>query len=97
MNKTKKVLITLIFLIIFIILGSNKSNAGSLYLNNLDFNAQINQDGSMNVTETWDISVSETNTLFKTFKTDKSKYSSITNVRVSEITGGTEKNFSKVN
>lgn len=97
MNKTKKVLITLIFLIIFIILGSNKSNAGSLYLNNLDFNAQINQDGSMNVTETWDISVSETNTLFKTFKTDKSKYSSITNVRVSEITGGTEKKFTEVN
>ena len=97
MNKTKKILITLTFLILFIILGNNKSNAGSLYLNDLDFNAQINQDGSMNVTETWDISISETNTLFKTFKTDKSKYTSITNVQVSEITGGTEKNFTGVN
>ena len=97
MNKTKKILITLTFLILFIILGNNKSNAGSLYLNDLDFNAQINQDGSMNVTETWDISISETNTLFKTFKTDKSKYTSITNVQVSEITGGTEKKFTGVN
>ncbi len=97
MNKTKKILITLTFLILFIILGNNKSNAGSLYLNDLDFNAQINQDGSMNVTETWDISINETNTLFKTFKTDKSKYTSITNVQVSEITGGTEKKFTGVN
>ena len=95
MNKTKKILITLIFLMLFIIFGTVKSNAGSLYLDDLDFNAQINQDGSMNVTETWDISINETNTLFKTFKTDKSKYSSITDVQVSEITGGTEKKFTQ--
>lgn len=97
MKKTKKILIILMFLILFIILGNNKSNAGSLYLNNLDFNAQINQDGSMNVTETWNISIYETNTLFKTFKTDKSKYSSITNVQVSEVTGSTEKSFKEIN
>ena len=75
MNKTKKIkkiITTLIFLILFIILGNTKSNAGSLYLDNLNFDAKINQDGSMNVTETWDISISETNTLFKTFKTDNS-------------------------
>ena len=97
MNKTRKIITTLIFLILFIILGNNKSNAGSLYLNNLDFDAKINQDGSMNVTETWDISINETNTLFKTFKTDKDKYSSITNVQVSEIIGGTEKKFTQIN
>ena len=96
MNKSKKIIMTLIFLVLFIILGRGESNAGNLYLNNLDFNAQINQDGSMNVTETWDISISETNTLFKTFKTDKSKYSSITDVQVSEITGGTEKKFTQI-
>ena len=97
MNKAKKIITTLIFLMLFIILGSNKSNAGSLYLNNLDFNAQINQDGSMNVVETWDISINETNTLFKTFKTDKSKYSSITDVKVSEIEGEKEKEFTEIN
>lgn len=97
MNKTKKMLIVLMFFGIFTILGNTKSNAGSLYLNNLDFDAQINQDGSMNVTETWDISVEETNTLVKTFKTDSSKYSSISNVQVVEITDGAKKNFSQVN
>ena len=99
MNKTKKIkktITTLIFLILFIILGNTKSNAGSLYLDNLNFDAKINQDGSMNVTETWDISISETNTLFKTFKTDNNKYSSITDVEVAEVTNNAEKKFSKV-
>ena len=99
MNKTKKIkkiITTLIFLILFIILGNTKSNAGSLYLDSLNFDAKINQDGSMNVTETWDISISETNTLFKTFKTDNSKYSSITDVEVAEVTNSAEKKFSKV-
>ena len=99
MNKTKKIkktITTLIFLILFIILGNTKSNAGSLYLDNLNFDAKINQDGSMNVTETWDISISETNTLFKTFKTDNGKYSSITDVEVAEVTNNAEKKFSKI-
>lgn len=99
MNKTKKIkkiITTLIFLILFIILGNTKSNAGSLYLDNLNFDAEINQDGSMNVTETWDISISETNTLFKTFKTDNSKYLSITDVEVAEVTNSAEKKFSKI-
>lgn len=95
MNKKTKILITLLFLVLFIILGTNKCNAG-LYMNNLDFNVQINQDGSMNVTEDWDISISETNTLFKTFKTDSTKYSSISNVEVTEITDGTEKDFKEI-
>lgn len=96
MKRTKKILITIIFILLLILLGSNKSNAGDLYLNNLDFNAQINQDGSMDVTENWDISIENTNTLFKTFKTDKSKYSSITDVQVSEIDGNNEKQFTKI-
>lgn len=84
--KIKKVLITTIFLALFILFGTIKSNAGSLYLNNLDFNAQIKNDGSMDVVETWDITVQYTNTLYKSFKTDKNKFSSISNVTVKDIT-----------
>ena len=75
--KIKKVLITTIFMMLFILFGTIKSNAGSLYLNNLDFNAQIKNDGSMDVVETWDITVQYTNTLYKSFKTDKNKFSGI--------------------
>ena len=96
MKANKKIILSILFLILFILLGCNKSNASDLYLNNLDFNAKINQDGSMDVIETWDISVEDTNTLFKTFKTDSKKYTSISNVQVTEVTGSTEKSFSQI-
>lgn len=82
--KNKKILIIFILAIAFLLLLSVKSEA-SLNLKKLDFDAQINSDGSMDVTETWNIYISETNTLFKTFKIDSSKYSSITNVTVEQI------------
>ena len=94
MKTTKKLLVSICFMFLFIILATIKSNASSnLHLNELAFDASINTDGSMNVTETWDIEIEETNTLFKTFKTDMSKYSDITNVQVSEITNGSARNF----
>ena len=73
-----------------------KSQASkSLYLNELDFDAQINSDGSMDVKETWDIDIHDTNTLFKTFKVDSSKYSEITNVMVKDVTNN--KYFEDIN
>ena len=95
MKNTRKILCTLIFALIFLIIGTIKSNAGDLELSNLDFNVQINDDGSMDVTESWDINISSTNTLYKSFKTDYSKYSEITNVTVKEITNGQNTDFTK--
>lgn len=93
--KSKKILFILGITFILILLGITKSEA-SLKLNELDFEAQINTDGSMDVTETWNIYISETNTLFKTFKIDNSKYSAITNVKVTEITSGFNKKFTEI-
>lgn len=92
--KLKKILTGFIITITLILLNSTSSEA-SLHLKNLDFTAQINEDGSMDVVETWDIKVSDTNTLYKTFKIDKTKYSGISNVFVQDITSGTNKNFKK--
>ncbi len=98
MKTIKKLLISICFMFLFIILTTIKSNASSnLHLNKLAFDANINSDGSMDVIETWDIKIKDTNTLFKTFKTDISKYSDITNVQVSEITNGSTRNFTKIN
>lgn len=93
MKLRKKLLYTTLFLLMFIGLGTIKSNAGDLYLNNLEFDVEINSDGSMDVTEIWDINIEETNTLYKSFKKDNSKYSKITNVDVKEITKGSNNNF----
>lgn len=81
--RIRRITFILAFSIFALLLLTTKSQA-SLYLNNLDFDAQINADGSMDVTETWDIHISDTNTLYKTFKIDNSKYSGITNVKVIE-------------
>lgn len=85
--KNKKIIFILIFAIIILLGLTTKSNA-SLYLNNLDFYAEIDTNGNMNVTETWNIRISNTNTLYKTFELDENKYSGITNVQVSEIGRG---------
>ena len=64
--KNKKVLFILMFAIFILLILTTKSNA-SLYLNKLDFYAELDENGNMNVTETWDIYISDTNTLYKTF------------------------------
>lgn len=85
--KIKKILLIILFAIFTLLVLSTKSNA-SLYLNNLDFYAEIDENGNMDVTETWTIDVSNTNTLYKTFEVDYSKYSNITNIKVFEIGKG---------
>ena len=92
--KIKKILFIIFVIIATLIIFNVKSDA-TLELNELDFDAQINSDGSMDVTETWDINISKTNTLFKTFKVDNSKYSSITEVQVTDISSNI--NFSQIN
>lgn len=50
-------------------------------LKQIDYNVQINQDGSINVKETWKVYVRNTNTLYKTFE----KNEKFTDVKVTEI------------
>ena len=94
--KIRKLIGIFIASLLLILIGNTKSDA-SLNLTNLDFDVQINEDGSMDVTETWDINISETNTLYKTFEIDKEKYTAITDFKVSEITNGTNKEFRETN
>ena len=97
LKKVGKILISIIItLIIYIIFSNNVKASSHLYLEELDFNVNINEDGSMNVVETWLIDIRDTNTLYKDFELDKDKYSSITNVKVKEITDGINKNFTQI-
>ena len=98
MKKTRKISVIIIFFVLFFIIGTVKTNASSddLYLKNYEFDVKINTDGNMDVTEIWDIDVEDTNTLYKTFIIDKSKYSGITNVKVTDITNGNNNEFSQI-
>ena len=96
-KNLKKFLFSILMFILFIIIGNITSNASSdLFLNYLTFDVSVNSDGSMDVTETWDIDIEDTNTLFKTFETDNSKYSGISNVKVVETTNGRNVQFREI-
>ena len=96
MKVYKKIIIAIIFAV-FIIIAQNKVEAASDFsLNSLDFDAKLNVDGSMDVIETWKIRVHDTtNTLFKTFKIDNSKYSGLSNISVSELINNEEVDFTQ--
>lgn len=87
MKKIKKFVFVALFLFIIMIFCENNVKADSyLHLNNLEFNVQVNDDASINVTEYWDIEIEETNTLYKTFINDDNKNIHITDVKVTDIT-----------
>ena len=98
-NIIKTIIITamLSLFFAFYITSLNDANVRSQYLKNIDYNVTVNKDGSMNVVETWDINVNKTNTLFKTFDINKTKYSNIDNVKVCEIKNGRKTELTKIN
>ena len=96
MKKVKKIVLLLCIFIICTLIFKNllievkAEDYSNLYLNKLEFYAEINSDGSMDVTETWNIDIRNTNTLYKTFEIDSEKYSSIENVLVKDVTANME-------
>lgn len=96
MKKTGRILLFVLILFLTLICSQNSVSADSyLYLNSLEFYVEINPDASINVTEYWDIDIEETNTLYKSFKTDNTKYTGITDVKVTDITDGKNKELSE--
>lgn len=63
----------------------NSVQAGSITLRHLDFQIQLNEDGSMDVTENWNARINNTNTMFKDIEMDSSKFKEITNVEVYRV------------
>ena len=97
--KLKKYLFIILLSLItisFINTNSSKASSSDLYLKNLNYDVTLNSDGTAFVTETWDIDIEDTNTLFKTFEIDKTKYSEITNVSLVETTNGINKPFTRI-
>ena len=67
------------------------SFAGTQKLLDVNYDVQLNADGTAEVTEDWNVKISDTNTLFKTFELDSSKYGEIIDVSVAEISNLGEK------
>lgn len=88
-KKIKGILVKLAIMIAISVIFMVSAGTGERfqYINHLDYQVTLNQDGSMNVTETWDINVNHTNTLVRNFDLS-SKYGDITDVRVVDLNTG---------
>lgn len=91
----KKAKVCLVMLITIMIIGITKTVSADLKLNSLEFEADIRENGDMKVTEYWDINIEETNTLYKYFITDETKFSGIENVTIIDTTNGKDIKFIK--
>ena len=96
MKRIRNKLIIAFIVFFSILLLSNLSNAAGLKLKNLDYQVNLNSDGTADVVENWKIYIEDTNTLFKTFEIDKSKYKEITNVSVQEIKNSGNVSFRRI-
>lgn len=87
LKKIVIILIISIIISIFLCVGIMQESSGGKiqYLNNLNYDVSLNEDGSINVIETWDIYVKDTGTLFKNFSLSKSLYGNITEVKVKDL------------
>ena len=90
LKKNQKVLFVFIIFFMFLFF-STTSYAGSQEWNSLDYDITVNRDGSIDVIETWDVDISATNTMFKTFEDSASDYYYFGNVKVSEVVNGQER------
>lgn len=96
MKKVTNKIIVAVILFFSILILSNTTKASWLNLKKLDYQVQLNEDGTANVVETWNIDIEDTNTLFKTFEIDTSKYKEITNVRVQEVKSSGNVDFTRI-
>ena len=91
---TKMLIMLLVFF--FSLLIGNQVKAGSIKLNKLDFEIQLNEDGSMDVVENWNVKITDTNTMFKDFYLDSSKFKKITNVEVYRVSSGNKQKLTQI-
>lgn len=85
------VIISAVVSIFFVMaIAGESSNEKVQYLNHLDYNVSLNQDGSINVVETWDVYVENTGTLFKNFSLSNYLYGNITDVKVKDLENNLE-------
>lgn len=79
--------------IVLILLFSGQFFIKRQIMDKLNYDIILNEDGSADITETWDIYIDHTNTIFRTFK-KTNKYGNISNVKVKDLK--TERNLNKI-
>ena len=97
MEFKKKIGLAILFLIFIVFLFNTGSYAGTQHWNAIDYDVTLNSDGSMRVVETWNVDISNTNTLFKTFDLSGPDNYIIKDVGVIDVTNNQEKELRQIN
>lgn len=88
LKKTTKKILTRWFImaiaILFIVLVSGQLFSKKQIMKELDYDITLNEDGSATIVETWEVYISHTNTLFRTFE-KSSEFGDIINVNVRDL------------
>lgn len=85
MKLIRKISFIFMFAFVITLTFNVNSYAGNQRWNSLEYDVTVNSDGSMDVVETWDISISETNTLFKDFEINDYDDYKINNVKITRL------------
>ncbi len=97
MEFKKKMGLTILFFIFIVFLFCTGSYAGTQSWNAIDYDVTLRSDGSMRVVETWDVYVSQTNTMFKSFDLSGDNQYKIKSANVVDKTGNQEKKLRDIN
>lgn len=90
--KSKIQAFLILFIIIAIIMLMFKLDSDmslKLYMDNLNYDITLHENGDMTIVETWDMYISHTNTIFKTFELSN-KFGDVTDVSVKDLKTGKE-------
>ena len=79
-----------LFMIFAMSFDEDHGSGRAQYLQHIDYQVNMKNDGSMQVVETWDIDVAQTNTLVRNFNLNKAKFGDITNVQITDLQNGKE-------
>ena len=97
MEKAKKILkkLLIILICVAILLFIIKSEQGNKmqYMDGLNYDITLHENGDMTIVETWDIYINHTNTIFKNFEISD-KFGEIKDVTVKDL--GEGKNLTKI-
>ena len=85
MKVNSKIIFFAVIFLFMVLVCSPKAFAGTQEWRALDYDVNVLSNGDMGVVETWNVYISETNTLFKDFNVDREKFSGISNVKVSRV------------
>ena len=96
--EIKTIIIILITILLSLVFFENTVRAESenIKINKLEYKVNINEDGSIDVTEVWDLSINGIKEITKNFINLEKNYFSVSNIEITDLTNGKNYKLSQI-